>query len=360
MYALGALLYHLLTGSPPFRMSQLEERLRNSPNLNSRLGEYRAAIQTAPPPAGHRKVRGVDRALAEIVNRCLDLDPSRRFPNPQTVLDALDRRARDRERRPLVALGLVAPAVLLVVTITFGIIGWHDAVHQSKESLVRAVQAGNVYAAQGVASTVLLRLQKLRNAVERTSEEKQLRDLLRRRDTEGLHEFLRTTRIHYSQPDNGFAHAHEEPPFESWAVMDRDGSLLARAPRQDDILRRKFDFRDYYKGLFRQAEQAGGESSYISRVFQSAADDRYKFGISALVRDGDEALGIVLATIPTGSTLGSLRLNDEQRTAVLVGRWDTNQQDGTNDPEKNLILIHPAYERGTNAAEVQLPTEDTH
>ena len=86
---------------------------------------------------------------------------------------------------------------------------------------------------------------------------------------------------------------------------------------------------------------------------------RYRFGISAPVRDGDEVLGIVLATVPTGATLGSLRLTDEQRTAALVGRLDTNRPDGPPDAERNYLLIHPAYsERGAEPIEVHLQSPD--
>ena len=47
-------------------------------------------IEQSPPPAEHRKVPGVDTLLAEIVDRCLAADPDERFPNVQSVLDALE------------------------------------------------------------------------------------------------------------------------------------------------------------------------------------------------------------------------------------------------------------------------------
>jgi hypothetical protein len=43
-----------------------------------------------------------------------------------------------------------------------------------------------------------------------------------------------------------------------------------------------------------------------------------------------------------------------------VGRWDTNRPDGSNEPDRNLVLIHPAYpERGAEPVEVQLPEQYT-
>jgi hypothetical protein len=128
VYALGALLYHLLTGTPPHRTQELDEKLHATSDLAARLDIYRQAINSSSRPVAHRRVRGVDRSLAEIVDRCLEPNPSRRFPNGQAVLDALDRRAVQRARRPLIALGLVAPILLLVGTLAQGVIGWRDAV----------------------------------------------------------------------------------------------------------------------------------------------------------------------------------------------------------------------------------------
>jgi len=358
VYALGALLFHLLTGHPPRRTAELEARLRAAPTLASRLELYRQAVTSAEPLLAHDRIRALDRSLQEIVNRSLEPNPARRYPNAQAVLEALQRRETHRARRPLIALGLVAPILLLVGTLGQGVIGWRSAVRQSESTLVRAIQAGNVFAARGVASTVLLRLQKLSNAVRETSENDQLRKLLREPDQNALHNFIEAVRVRYNQPTNGLVARGEEAPFESWVILNSSGELLARAPENRDVVGTRFDYRDYYKGLFRNPSR-DGERTYISRVFQSAADNRYRFGISSIVWDGDTILGIVVGTVPTGSSLGSVGLDGEQRTAVLVGRWDTNRPEGPPGPEKTLVLIHPAYPtRGTEAIELELPTTD--
>jgi len=72
---LGALLYCMLTGSPPYRDGRYGRGVRAHAGLAQRLARYRRTIEDAPPPIGHRQVRGVDRALADIVDRCLAADP---------------------------------------------------------------------------------------------------------------------------------------------------------------------------------------------------------------------------------------------------------------------------------------------
>jgi serine/threonine protein kinase len=91
VYALGAILYCMLVGKPPHMSEELLRRIEAAPDLPGRLLRYRQWITSHKPPDEHRKVPGVDRALAGIVDRCLAPRPSRRFANVQEVLDAWTR-----------------------------------------------------------------------------------------------------------------------------------------------------------------------------------------------------------------------------------------------------------------------------
>src|SRR5262245_39225501 len=66
VYALGAILYTLLVRTPPHRNADTIGKIDAASALKLRLSRYRHAIRAAPPASEHRRVRGMDRALAEI------------------------------------------------------------------------------------------------------------------------------------------------------------------------------------------------------------------------------------------------------------------------------------------------------
>jgi hypothetical protein len=100
VYALGALLYCMLTGKSPYRSEELLSEIDSSPTLAERLETYRNQIKKSLPPAEHRTLPDVDRELADVVDRCLAVDPVQRFPNVQSVLTAIRARDTTMDRKP--------------------------------------------------------------------------------------------------------------------------------------------------------------------------------------------------------------------------------------------------------------------
>jgi WD40 repeat protein len=82
IYSLGALLYHLLLGRPPFLSSTLEETLR--------------LLLTTEPVAPRLVNPSVPRDLETICLKCLAMDPSQRFASAAALVDDLDRFLGDR------------------------------------------------------------------------------------------------------------------------------------------------------------------------------------------------------------------------------------------------------------------------
>ncbi|MBL9017286.1 MAG: protein kinase, partial [Myxococcales bacterium] len=77
VYALGAILYHLLAGVAPYRGSSSRELLR--------------AVRTGPPPLLGDVVTGVPRDLISIVDKAMARDPADRYPTARELAEELKR-----------------------------------------------------------------------------------------------------------------------------------------------------------------------------------------------------------------------------------------------------------------------------
>ena len=158
VYAMGALLYCMLTGKAPYRSSELLSEIDASESLMGRLERYREAIDKSEPPNDHRKLASVDRELADIIDRCLTVSPDDRFPNVQSVLTALRARDASRDRRPLLLLGLLGPLLFLVVLGLFGNSAYRKSIEDSDHMVRTWAYESSRFAAKFVAETVARRI----------------------------------------------------------------------------------------------------------------------------------------------------------------------------------------------------------
>jgi serine/threonine protein kinase len=99
VYALGAVLYELLTGRPPFQANTARDTMLK--------------VLQAPPPSIRRLNRRVPRALELICLKCLEKDPHRRYRSASALADDLARFELGQETLAGAAEQALLPRIVL-------------------------------------------------------------------------------------------------------------------------------------------------------------------------------------------------------------------------------------------------------
>lgn len=373
VYALGALLYCMLTGAPPYRETHALSHNDSQASLEEKLRQYRELILHAPRPTSHHEVPGVDRSLGEIIERCLDPIPEHRFRNAQSILDALDSRSLRKTRRPLVLLGLLGPLLMLSVMAFFAWRGSAQALRDTDEVIVARAKSSSAFAAKFAAEVVAHRLNQLRETVEAVANDPRYRDaveeftnlpdvreLIDQLNQPDLDPALRTAlreqfeshplRQTLQQRMRTQLEDMHLPPTASWFTTGRQGLHLAAAFHQPSVrspIGRNFSWRTYFNGFDEDLPVSEGatdvdiiQGTHLSAVFRSTATTSWKMAVSTPIVQEDSAgqwkcLGIVALTVELGSFTGFF--NEPHLFAVIV--------DGRPGDNRGQILQHPLYDQ---------------
>jgi hypothetical protein len=377
VYALGAILHCMLVGEPPHRTERITEQIESAADLPDRLARYRRTIHTTPPPIGHRRVSGVDRPLAEIIERSLALNPEDRFTNVQQIISALDQRQRARQRQPVIAFGFVFPILVLLVMSFFGWRGYQQALGETEALATQRASENNEFAARLAAQQVASEIARYFAIAEDEASDtrKPFRDafegvrnheLLAKLADPSAEEkqILQWRKEFFEDPkrkeldaylQRRIARHKTHPKLASIFVLDPQGTQLAAAFANNEPSRsvgRNLAFRNYFHGERADKPRETRvddktkpvRDTHLSAVFQSTTTGKWKVAVATpiwqdLSDDRYELIGLFVITVNLGDFEAFERVqpieDDHQRYATLV--------DGR-DSDRGLILQHPLFD----------------
>jgi serine/threonine protein kinase len=387
VYALGALLYCMLTGAPPHRTDQATERIESAGDFADRLACYRRELAASPKPDLHRSVPGVDRGLAEIIDNCLATSPARRYANAQMVVGALDARDQGRTLRPLLILGLVGPVLLLTIMILFAWNAFTRAVIRSETMVKEQTYKSNEFAAKFIAKSFQAEIADYFSIIEQEAARQELHaalqtvledDMLARLNDPATEETqldalqARFLDLPQSQrleayferrlADYSAAPGPDAPRFASMFVTDPLGTIVG-ADYADDIVSRSvgrnYSWRTYFHGgpedrdPVRPTEPPEHiQATHLSAVFKSTTTEKWKVAVSTPVYDRSSSastfLGVLAMTVNVGDfAVFRSGLKQTDYFAVLI--------DDRIGERRGTILQHPLFQQKSPVQDFRVP-----
>jgi serine/threonine-protein kinase len=345
IWSLGVILYELLAGKLPF---EGENRI-----------DEQDKIRSAEPHPLRVLNRRVPRDLEAICLKCLEKEPDKRYGSSQglamdlerwlrgeailaRVIGPLPRLWRWGKRKPAQAGAILASSLLFLI-LTMTLFAFAAAKAAQRDERLDT----NVKMAQSVASQIQLQLKSYGGPVLGAGDRPELADLLLKKDQSGLADFLKRMRKTYPTPK-----------FESWLIVDLDGTMLARSP--DNGGGRNVGTRDYFRGTRRHYLASPDERGvHLSLVYQSVAEPhQVHYALCVPILDRNKGyVGVLAATLTTDDSLGLPNLHDPRRKATLVGPFDPGRIEGDlpgSVPEW-LMLVHEGMKPGDSALPVRDP-----
>lgn len=363
VYAVGAILYQMLTGTPPHRTPDVERRLQETSGLDERLAVYRRMVTAAGRDEIQPGIPGVDVRLAEILKTCLAVDSQQRFPNAQAILDALAARERQRSRRPVLLVGFLVP--LLLTAALLPILGYalsrnRDAaeLQMSERALESDALSARLQAA-ALEDELQQRLQELATIAAADDLRRELESLMQRPLPEVIREVRATAEAALAERprwmqllDSAWERSQEATDSNrgndtSWFITSADGTQIWRREYSARTIGENFSWRDYFHGQGRDFERDQQPKSltplkepHVSAAYKSTTTDRQTVALSVPLFAADGSIiGIFARTVHLGDLQGRLR-----------GRMSTSGQDDVEriialaevrDSDEVRLLDHP-------------------
>ena len=336
VYGLGALFYAMVTGRPPRDDPAMRDELGATAELSHRLRRYREGVGRCPRPTAHHSLPGMDGRLARVIDACLDLDPAKRPRDAGSVLALLDRRERARQQRPLLAVGVLAPLLLLLGMALAFIKARQSAYDDAREAVLGRLERNDVTMAHLVANVLRLELEDAVDEAVKYAGDRRIAAALSggQEERRGLDAVLK-------QSDLGHR-------FFRVTVADADGRMVASAsadgqPLASDARGRRWCWREWFNGKQHYLGRADDyfpplEAPVVSGPYRSAEDGKpLIITVSCPVRDpaGGKTVGVLVgaATVEKLSEwLQGVDLESNRGGVVVLNR-------------KAELLLHPKREK---------------
>lgn len=349
VYALGAVLYHMLCGTPPYRTPEAERQIDQATTLEQRLAVYRDIVRHGVRPQQHRPMRGVDRRLAELVDRCLQPDPEQRFPNAQAVLDALDQRDRAKSFRPLLALGGLGPVLLMLALGLFYLDSMRDAVDSATRHMTTRALESNVLSVEILARSVARELAKRTAELEEVAADPKIQDAVREEAARDWSNRtgLRLALAQWKSRADQLQQTLDLNRDRSWFLTDEHGYQRWREPEDENTQDKLYSHRDYFHGLGQQFDRDTVPKDiqpitrpHLSLPYPSEATGRNAVSLSVPVWDEkhERVIGVLGRSMELGQLLAQFAPSNRSNGSEDA---DINRTIALVDDRNWRLLDHP-------------------